>query len=608
MTPVSTTAAELARHIQAAAKGRERLIVGIAGPPGAAKSTLASQLVALLSGDAVLVPMDGFHLANSVLDNLGRRQHKGAPDTFDANGYLALLRRLRDQTENVVYAPTFRRDLEEPIAAGIPVYRHIPIVITEGNYLLLETAPWSGVRALLDIAWFIDMDQDTRIHRLVARHHAFGKTVEAAREWAEGSDERNAELVRQSQHRADSVLWLGDSPESASAGTKSLRSSSTQSLHTATRRRTPMSDALGDLSAAGVSIWLDDISRKRLTGGQLADLVENKHVVGVTSNPTIFLKALEKGTAYDDQVRDLKVRKVAIDGVIRYLMAYDIRWACDVLRPIYDHTNGKDGRVSIEVDPRLASETERTIAEAKGLWWLVDRPNVMIKIPATDAGLPAITAAIAAGISVNVTLIFGLDRYDAVMDAYLSGLEEAAEAGIDLSTIRSVASFFVSRVDAEIDKRLDKIGTDESKALRGKAGIANARLAYERYEKVVASDRWKTLEAMGAHRQRPLWASTGVKDAAYDDTMYVVELVAPDVVNTMPEATLDALADHGQIRGNTIAGTYRDAQTVLDDLDNIGISYDEVIELLEVEGVQKFEDSYAQLASAISMQPTGSVA
>ena len=609
MTPVSTTAAELARYIQTAAKDRERLIVGIAGPPGASKSTLASQLVALLSGHAVLVPMDGFHLANSVLDNLGRRQHKGAPDTFDANGYIALLRRLRDQTENVVYVPTFRRDLEEPIAAGIPVYRHIPIVITEGNYLLLETAPWSGVRALLDIAWFLDMDQNTRIHRLVARHHAFGKTVEAARLWAEGSDERNAELVRPSRHRADAVLRLEDSPGSSSARKQSFRSSSTkQLLRAPTRRRTRMSDTLGDLSAAGVSIWLDDISRERLTSGNLADLVENKHVVGVTSNPTIFQKALEKSTAYDDQVRDLKVREVAMEGVIRYLMAYDIRWACDVLRHVYDRTSGEDGRVSIEVDPRLASETERTIAEAKGLWWLVDRPNVMIKIPATEAGLPAITAAIAAGISVNVTLIFGLDRYDAVMEAYLSGLEKAAEAGIDLSTIRSVASFFVSRVDTEIDKRLGKIGTDEAKALRGKAGIANARLAYERYEKFVARDPWKTLEARGAHRQRPLWASTGVKDPAYDDTMYVVELVAPDVVNTMPEATLDALADHGQIRGNTVAGTYRDAQAVLDDLDNIGISYDEVIELLEVEGVQKFEDSYAQLVSAISMHLTGCIA
>jgi transaldolase len=465
------------------------------------------------------------------------------------------------------------------------------------------------VRALLDIAWFLDMDQNTRIHRLVARHHAFGKTVEAARLWAEGSDERNAELVRPSQRRADAVIRLEDSPESSSARRQSFRSSSTtQMLRAGARTRTPMSDALGDLSAAGVSIWLDDLSRERLTSGNLADLVQNKHVVGVTSNPTIFQKALEKSTAYDDQVCDLKVREVATAGVIRYLMAYDIRWACDVLRPVYDRTNGEDGRVSIEVDPRLASETEGTIAEAKGLWWLVDRPNVMIKIPATEAGLPAITAAIAAGISVNVTLIFGLDRYDAVIEAYRSGLEKAAKAGIDLSTIRSVASFFVSRVDTEIDKRLDQIGTDEAKTLRGKAGIANARLAYERYEKVVASDRWKALEAKGAHRQRPLWASTGVKDPAYDDAMYVVELVAPDVVNTMPEATLDALADHGQIRGNTIAGTYRDAQAVLDDLDNIGISYGEVIELLEVEGVRKFEDSYAQLASAISMQLTGCIA
>jgi transaldolase len=296
------------------------------------------------------------------------------------------------------------------------------------------------------------------------------------------------------------------------------------------------------------------------------------------------------------------VREIGIDGVIRYLMAYDIRWACDVLRPVFDASNGQDGRVSIEVDPRLAHETERTTAEAKGLWWLVDRPNVMIKIPAMDEGLSSITAATAAGISVNVTLIFGLDRYDQVMDAYLSGLEQAKTAGIDLSTIRSVASFFVSRVDTEVDKRLDKIGTDEAKALRGKAAIANARLAYERFEKVVASDRWQALAEAGAHVQRPLWASTGVKNPEYDDTMYVVELVAPDTVNTMPEATLDAIADHGEIRGNTIEGTYDDARKVLADLDGLGIGYDEVIEVLESEGVQKFEDSYAQLAESVQNQ------
>jgi transaldolase len=283
-------------------------------------------------------------------------------------------------------------------------------------------------------------------------------------------------------------------------------------------------------------------------------------------------------------------------------MAYDIRWGCDVLRPSYDKTDGLDGRVSIEVDPRLAHDSDRTTAEAKSLWWLVDRPNALIKIPATQEGLPSITKSTAAGISVNVTLIFGLGRYDAVMDAYLTGLEQAKDAGIDLSTIRSVASFFVSRVDSEVDKRLDKIGSDDAKALRGKAAIANARLAYERYEKVIASDRWKALADAGANVQRPLWASTGVKDPTYDDTMYVVELVAPDTVNTMPEATLDAVADHGQIRGNTIAGTYDQSRKVLADLEALGIGYDDVIDVLEQEGVQKFEDSYAQLAESVQHQ------
>ncbi|MDT4951771.1 MAG: transaldolase [Pseudonocardiales bacterium] len=363
-----------------------------------------------------------------------------------------------------------------------------------------------------------------------------------------------------------------------------------------------MSDPLLELSQQGVSIWLDDISRERLRSGNLKELVDKKHVVGVTSNPTIFQKALEKGDAYDEQVRDLALGKTDVDQAVRYLMAYDIRWGCDVLRPSYDKTDGLDGRVSIEVDPRLAHDSDRTTAEAKSLWWLVDRPNALIKIPATQEGLPSITKSTAAGISVNVTLIFGLGRYDAVMDAYLTGLEQAKDAGIDLSTIRSVASFFVSRVDSEVDKRLDKIGSDDAKALRGKAAIANARLAYERYEKVIASDRWKALADAGANVQRPLWASTGVKDPTYDDTMYVVELVAPDTVNTMPEATLDAVADHGQIRGNTIAGTYDQSRKVLADLEALGIGYDDVIDVLEQEGVQKFEDSYAQLAESVQHQ------
>jgi transaldolase len=364
-----------------------------------------------------------------------------------------------------------------------------------------------------------------------------------------------------------------------------------------------MSDPLADLSAQDVSIWLDDISRERLQSGNLQDLVDHKHVVGVTSNPTIFQKALEKGTAYDDQVRELAARRVAIDGAVRYLMAYDIRWACDVLRPIYDRTDGKDGRVSIEVDPRIAHDSNRTTAEAKGLHWLVDRPNVLIKIPASLEGLSSIADATAAGISVNVTLIFGLDRYDGVMDAYLTGLEQAKEAGIDLSTIRSVASFFVSRVDTEIDKRLEAIGGDEALGLRGQAGVANARLAYAAYQEVFEQgDRFAALKASGAQLQRPLWASTGVKNPDYSDTLYVTELVAPHTVNTMPEKTMDAVADHGVITGDTVSGTADAAQQVFDALTAAGIDLPDVFKLLEVEGVEKFEKSWQELIDATQGQ------
>ena len=361
---------------------------------------------------------------------------------------------------------------------------------------------------------------------------------------------------------------------------------------------------LAELSARGVSIWLDDISRERLRSGNLQELIDTKSVVGVTSNPTIFQKAMEKGDAYDEQIRDLARRGVSLDEAVRTITAYDIRWACDVFTPTYESTNGLDGRVSIEVDPSLANETDKTIAEAKALWWLVDRPNAYIKIPATAAGIPAIAAATEAGICVNVTLIFSLDRYDQVMDAYLTGLEAAKANGVDLSTIRSVASFFVSRVDTEIDKRLDKIGTEQAQALRGQAGTANARLAYQRYEKVFNSDRWKALADAGANSQRPLWASTGVKDPSYDDTMYVVDLVAPNTVNTMPEATLNAVLDHATIKGDQVTGHYAQAQQVLDDLAGLGIGYDDVVELLEVEGVQKFDDSWHQLRESLQAQLT----
>ncbi|MFI9049891.1 transaldolase [Streptomyces sp. NPDC053427] len=356
-----------------------------------------------------------------------------------------------------------------------------------------------------------------------------------------------------------------------------------------------MTDALKRLSDEGVAIWLDDLSRQRITSGNLAELIDQQHVVGVTTNPSIFQKAISDGHGYDQQVADLAARKVTVEEAIRMITTADVRDAADILRPVFDATGGQDGRVSIEVDPRLAHNTTATIAEAKQLAWLVDRPNTLIKIPATKAGLPAITEVIGLGISVNVTLIFSLERYREVMDAYLAGLEKAKAAGLDLSLIRSVASFFVSRVDTEIDKRLEVIGTDEAKALKGKAALANARLAYQAYEEVFSSDRWSALDKAGANKQRPLWASTGVKDPAFKDTLYVDELVAPGTVNTMPEATLEATADHGQITGDTVRGQYAQAKADLDAVAKLGVSYDEVVQLLEDEGVDKFETSWNDL-------------
>ncbi|MEW1825073.1 transaldolase [Streptomyces sp. NPDC088196] len=363
---------------------------------------------------------------------------------------------------------------------------------------------------------------------------------------------------------------------------------------------TATAGALKRLSDEGVSIWLDDLSRKRIESGNLAELVDTKNVVGVTTNPSIFQAAIGSGEGYEQQLADLAVRKVTVEEAVRMMTTADVRAAADILRPVYDATGGQDGRVSIEVDPRLAHNTEATIAEAKQLSWLVDRPNVMIKIPATKAGLPAITEVIGEGISVNVTLIFSLERYREVMDAYLAGLEKAQAAGIDLATIHSVASFFVSRVDSEIDKRLTALGTDEALALKGKAALANARLAYEVYEEVFSGDRWTALAGAQANKQRPLWASTGVKDPSYKDTLYVDELVAPGTVNTMPEATLNATADHGDIHGDTVTGGYAQARADLDAVERLGISYDVVVKQLEDEGVAKFEVAWQDLLDAVA--------
>ncbi|HLK76152.1 MAG TPA: transaldolase [Streptosporangiaceae bacterium] len=361
-----------------------------------------------------------------------------------------------------------------------------------------------------------------------------------------------------------------------------------------------MADPLTDLTSRGVSIWLDDLSRKRLVTGSLADLVAHDHVVGVTTNPAIFAKAISGSDAYTPQLRDLWARGAIVGEALRVMTAFDVRWACDVLRPVYDATGGVDGRVSIEVDPRLAYDTEATIAEARFLWWLVDRPNLFIKIPAARQGLPAIAACLAEGISINVTLIFSLVRYEEVMNAFLDGLERARQAGRDLSEIASVASFFVSRVDTEVDDRLDKIGTAAAAALRGKAAIANARVAYQHYERMLSSPRWTALAAAGARPQRPLWASTSVKDPAYPDTRYVTDLVAPDVINTMPEATLRAVADHGVIPDDSVRGHYTEAREVLSGLEAIGVDYGEVTEGLESNGLAAFDASWRELGDQIA--------
>ena len=360
-----------------------------------------------------------------------------------------------------------------------------------------------------------------------------------------------------------------------------------------------MTTPTADLSAAGVSIWLDDLSRERINSGAFKHLIEDLNVVGVTTNPSIFAAALKKGESYASQVGALAEAGADVDQAVFDITTHDVAQACDIFAEEAERTHGADGRVSIEVDPRLSRDTAGTVAEAKRLHAKVQRTNVLIKIPATVEGLEAISSTLAAGISVNVTLIFSLERYRAVINAFMVGLEQAKENGHDLARIHSVASFFVSRVDAEIDARLDAIGTDEATALKGKAGLANARLAYQVFQEQFSSERWQVLKSAGGNAQRPLWASTGVKDPNLPDTLYVAGLVAADVVNTMPEKTLEAMADHGVVEGDTITGTYEESNQVLNQLDAIGISYDEVVEQLETEGLDKFVASWSELLETV---------
>ena len=361
-------------------------------------------------------------------------------------------------------------------------------------------------------------------------------------------------------------------------------------------------DTLKALSEAGVSIWLDDLSRQRINSGNLATLIREWYVVGVTSNPTIFAHAVVHAEDYAEQVKQLAARGASVDEAVREITVADVQQACDVFSGTWEVTGGVDGRVSLEVSPQLAHDTDATLAQAGELWKLVDRPNVMIKIPATVEGLPAITGALADGISVNVTLVFSVARHREVMAAFFAGLEQASANGYDLARIASVASFFVSRVDTEVDKRLEAIGTEKALALRGQAAVANARLAYAAYQQESGTQRWAQLKQAGARPQRPLWASTGVKNPAYPDTKYVTELIAPGVVNTMPENTLLALADHGTVPGDQVSGTAEAAQRTFDELAKVGIDLDDVFDVLEREGVEKFIASWTELGETVAGQ------
>ncbi len=354
---------------------------------------------------------------------------------------------------------------------------------------------------------------------------------------------------------------------------------------------------LQQLTELGQSVWIDSLSREMLETGELERLIREDSVSGVTSNPTIFQKALAEGDWYDSELYELA--SLGDNSEIFFRLAEnDVRQACDLLRAVHEKTAGLDGYVSIEVDPTLAYDSERTHEQTLRLHSDIDRPNLLVKIPATRPGLPAIEDAIAAGHSVNITLIFSLQRYAEVVDAYLRGLERRVAAAGDVSPINSVASFFVSRVDSEADRRLDEIGTPAALALRGKLAVANAKLAYHHYQDVFSSERWQYLASKGARAQRCLWASTSTKNPAYSDTLYVSELIGPDTVNTMPIETVRAFQEHGPV-AQTLAKGVDEARLLLEQIEAVGVSYADVVDTLEAEGVQKFADSFAELLDGI---------
>lgn len=355
---------------------------------------------------------------------------------------------------------------------------------------------------------------------------------------------------------------------------------------------------IDELARLGTSTWLDDLSRERLDSGNLRELLDTKSIVGVTTNPAIFAAAMSSGTSYDTEIAALKEKSATADEAVYSLAIDDVRNACDIFIEIYEKSGGRDGRVSIEVDPRISADADATLKQARELWTKVNRPNLMIKIPATEGSLPAITEALAEGISVNVTLIFSVERYAHVIAAYKEGIKRAAEAGKDVSTIRSVASFFVSRLDTEVDKRLELNGSDAALALRGKAGVANAQRAYSLFLKEFKEGN-DDLPA-GAHPQRPLWASTGVKNPDYPATLYVSELAGPDTVNTMPEKTIDAVLEQGNLHGDALSGSAEQAENVWSQLKAVGIDFDDVFAVLEKEGVDKFVNAWEELLASMT--------
>jgi len=580
LPPTETQHAALAERVRTLAAGSRRTLLGVTGPPGAGKSMLGRQLAEWTGAAARVVGLDGFHLRASRLALVGGSDRTEAIDMFDVGGFMALLRRLREPLEDTVYAPEFRRGIEESVAGAVAIEPDVRLVIVEGRYLLALDEPWNGARELLDEVWYCDADDDVRIANLIARHRGFGKSEDEAWRCAFGRDQRNAELIAATRSRADLIVTLDADPSTAPSSAPAVP-------------RTP----LHELSELGQSVWLDHLSRESIHNGALARSIERDAVVGVTSNPTVFEEAIASGDAYAAQVRELVTAGVDDPtSVFRALAEQDARDACDLLAPVWESTVGREGWVSLMVDPVHAFDALATVREARRLRAEVGRPNLMVEIPATPAGLTAVEAAIAAGISVNVTSIFALVTYSNAVEAYVRGVERLVEAGGDPGGVASVVSSCVSRMDAEADWRLDALGAPAE--LRGRFAIANAKVAYQEFKAIFAGSRWETLAARGASPQRLLWASTSTKAPGYPATWYVDELAGPRSVSAMPETTLRAY----RVSGRPEPRIERDlgaTHTTFEELVGAGVDYNDLAAALERDGLERFTDSFRRVLQAV---------